>query len=67
METTTLKKLHKGDYFKIIKKDGTASKTVYVKDDYSYEARKFFVVKFYDVCDDRLLRGDTVVTTDFIF
>lgn len=66
METTTLRKLKKGEYFKIVK-NGIPSKTVYVKDDYSYEARKFFVTKFSDIGDSRLLKGATIVTTDFIF
>jgi hypothetical protein len=66
-EITTLNKLKKGDYFKTVDKKGNASKTIYVKDDYSASERKFYVYKFSDICDSKLLKGATLVTTDFIF
>lgn len=67
-----LKELKKGDYFVKVKKDGTypmypKPNQVFIKDDYDRSTRKFFVFRFNDICDSQLLKGDTEVTTDFIF
>lgn len=66
-----LKDIKKGWYFHRINKrtDGLFCElsTVWCKDDYDPSTKKFFVHKYEDVNDSKLLKGDTYVTVDFTF
>ena len=61
-----LKQLRKGDYFKLVRK-GVVCSCVYVRGDYDKGTKRFSVYKFYDVMNERFLKGDTEVTTSFEF
>ena len=67
VEITTLKELKKGEYFRIVNKNGKVLPTVWVKDEYDRSERKYMAVKFWDICSSRLFKGEQTVTTDFIF
>lgn len=67
MEIKTVRELKKGEYFKLINSKGVASATVYVRDEYDREERKYMVTRFDDISSSRMLKGTQRVTTDFIF
>lgn len=67
MEIKLLKEIKKGEYFKIVNSKGVASATVYVRDEYDREERKYMAVRFDDTSSSRLFKGTQTVTTDFIF
>lgn len=67
METTSLKAIKKGDYFKTINSKLIPSKTIYVKGDYIPSLKKYEIFKFNDINDLSYLQGNKTVTTDFIF
>lgn len=67
MEIKTVRELKKGEYFKIVNAKGQASATVYVRDEYDREERKYMATRFDDISASRLLKGTQTVTTDFIF
>lgn len=67
METTTINKLKKGDYFKTVSKDGKPSKKVYVYEGYCRVSRAYVYTDFNDICNDHTAKRDKLVTTDFIF
>lgn len=64
---TMLKNLKKGDYFKVVKKNGELSTQVYVKGEYERTLKKYSTHKFEDVCNERFMKGETCVTTEFEF
>lgn len=67
MEIKTIRELKKGEYFKVVNSKGVASATVYVRDEYDREERKYMAVRFDDISSSRLFKGTQTVTTDFIF
>ena len=66
---TKLKNLKKGDYFTLKPIPEPKENQVYVKGIFIREERlnKYSCSKFSDMNDERLLKGDTIVYTDFIF
>jgi hypothetical protein len=63
METKPLRDVKKGEYFKR-KAD---AKTVFVRDDYVRETKRFAACDFDDVCRFVYLKPDTVVFVGFTF
>lgn len=65
---TTIEKVKKGDYFKLLFKGGRASTQVYVAQGYNHEARKYWYVPFNDVLGAGYGRKKgTTVVIDFDF
>ena len=64
MRTIAIKDLKLGKFFRLTDSD-TAS--VWVRGKYSREVRKYSTHKFYDVNQERLLRGDQLVFVGFTF
>lgn len=62
-----IKDLKKGEYFKLVKKDGTLSKIVYVREHYIRETKKYWCSKFEDIGDGREFSPKTKVSVDFEF
>lgn len=62
-----LKNLKSGDMFTLKNVEYPTDNQVYVKGAYDRSERKYLCYKYGDVCCERLLRGDRVVFTDFIF
>ena len=63
--TCYLNELQQGTYFKCLKKDGTASATIYYVDEYCPSERKFYVGYPSDISKYTLKSGKTLVTTNF--
>jgi len=63
IEVTELRDLNKGEFFKL-KPD---SKTVYIKEDYFREEKRFSCAYFDDISKGRYLKPETVVYTQFEF
>ena len=63
----TLKELKNGEYFTLKDYPSPRASQVYVKNEYDRSSKKYEVSKFLDFCDTRLLKGDTIVYTDFTF
>lgn len=64
MKTETIKDLKRGEFFRITDSD---TAPVWVRGDYSREAKKYSTHLFYDVNHERLLRGNRLVFVGFIF
>lgn len=64
MRTTIIRALKKGEYFRL-KDSGTAP--VWVRGEYSRQAKRYSVHRFDDVNHERLLGGDRIVYVDFTF
>lgn len=60
METIELKKLKKGDYFKV-----PNCNVIYVKGDYERSLKKFSCHKFDNVNTERFFKGDKKVIENF--
>lgn len=74
MKTTQLKKLKKGELFRIVKRKTNGNKVacgvstkVYVKDYYDRSERRYYAHDYFDVCAFRALKPTQEVTTDFEF
>lgn len=63
----TVKQLRKGTYFRVVKKNGTVGKTVYVKGDYDRSDKRYCCTKFSDISSSKGMKSTQKVTTDFIF
>ena len=63
-----LRQLAKGEYFRIIGKDGKVGKATYTKDYYVPSERKYQCNNHNDIWGNgRQLKGTTKVTTDFYY
>jgi hypothetical protein len=62
METTTIEKVKKGDYFRMPNK-----KTVYVFDGYNRHTRKYSYYKYHDVNSFGEKKKGTIVEINFDF
>lgn len=65
-----LRQLPSNTYFKLVKKDGSLSKTIYYKDKNSWNK----YTRKYDICSTndiwgagREMKGDKLVSTNFIY
>lgn len=63
METSKIKDLKIGEYFKL----HADSKTVFVRGEYDRGGRIYSASKFDDHCSERFFRGDKVVHIGFDF
>lgn len=64
MQQQAIRQLKKGDYFRL-KESDTAP--VWVRGEYSREAKRYSTHLFDDVNHERLLRGDQLVWVEFTF
>jgi len=65
---TTIEKVKKGDYFKLLFKGGRVSAQVYVAQGYNHQARKYWYVPFNDVLGGGFgKKKGTTVVIDFDF
>lgn len=62
-KTAKIEDLKKGEYFRLLQKN----KTVYVRDEYSKEAKRYQAYKFEDVNSIRLFKKGTLVEVNFTF
>lgn len=65
--TTTIKNLKKGSYFTFKDVDFPSESQVWIRDEYDRESRKYLVYCFGDVNKSRLVSGDKIIFTNFIF
>ena len=63
----TIKDLKKGEYFTLKPYSEPTENQVYVRGEYDRSERKYECGKFSDISYSRLLKGNTVVYTDFTF
>ena len=63
----TVKELKKGEYFTLKPIKEPKETQVYIRGEYDREYKKYRCGKFSDISVDRLLKGNTVVYTDFFF
>lgn len=64
MQTKTIRSLKRGEFFRLTPSDTTP---VWVRGEYSREAKKYSTHRFDDVNYERLLRGDQLVWVGFTF
>lgn len=62
-----LKELKKGDYFTFKAIEYPEDKQVFVKGDYERSEKKYSILRFDDVNNERFVKGDKEVFIDFIF
>lgn len=67
MQKIKLKELKKGDYFTLKPIEYPEDRQVYIRGDYERSNKKYSVCKFDDVNNERFIKGDKEVFTDFIF
>lgn len=67
IETTTINKIKKGDFFCLVKSNGKASPIVYVRDDYDRHFGKYYAYRFDDINTGRLFDRNRKVTQSFMF
>lgn len=76
MKAVLLKNVKKGDYFTLtdnvkfvdnVPYSEVQSKYVYVKDEYERTTKRYWIHKFDDTCNCRLMKGDRIVYVDFMF
>lgn len=67
MEKQTLKQLKKGDFFRIVTKNGKVSKATYTKGDYVREIKRFSCIDFEDISHEKFLKPTQQITTEFVF
>ncbi len=65
--TQAVKKFKKGEYIRLVKKDGTLQSKVYVRGDYCREDKKYSIYEFNDICKERFVKGSTLASNDFEF
>ena len=63
----TVKDLKMGEYFTLKPYSEPTEKQVYIRGEYDRAERKYECGKFDDISYSRLLKGNTVVYTDFTF
>jgi hypothetical protein len=63
----TVKDLKKGEYFTLKPYAEPTENQVYIRGEYDRSERKYDCGKFSDISYSRLLKGNTVVYTDFTF
>lgn len=66
-EGRKLKDLKEGEWFTLKPIMYPTEKQVYIRREYDRSERKYWAEKWADMCDGRLLKGDRIVYTDFIF
>lgn len=64
MQTKTIRLLKRGEFFRLTPSD---TAPVWVRGEYSREAKKYSTHRFDDVHHERLLRGDRAVWVEFTF
>ena len=64
MKATLLKKVKKGDFFKFRPTDGA---TVFVRDDYDRETKKYEYYDFFNIGRWHQRKGNCIVYVDFEF
>lgn len=64
MQTKTIRLLKRGKFFRLTPSD---TAPVWVRGEYSREAKKYSTHRFDDVNHGQLLRGDRVVWVEFTF
>ena len=62
-----VRELKKGEFFTLKPIAEPKESQVFIRGDFSKCDKKYECTKFSDFCSLRLLKGDTVVYTDFIF
>ena len=62
--TAAIKDLKRGEYFRLTDSD---TAPVWVRGEYSREAKKYSTPRFDDVNHERLMRGDRLVRVGFTF
>jgi hypothetical protein len=62
--TAAIKDLKRGEYFRLTDSD---TAPVWVRGEYSREAKKYSTHRFDDVNHERLMRGDRLVRVGFTF
>ena len=62
--TAAIKDLKRGEYFRLTDSD---TAPVWVRGEYSREAKKYSAHRFDDVNHERLMRGDRLVRVGFTF
>ena len=67
MKPVRLKDLKQGDFFTLKPVEYPTEARVYIRDVWDRSAKKYAVGKFSDANDWRLMKGDKIVYTDFIF
>lgn len=65
--TVTVKDLKIGEYFTLKPYAEPTENQVYIRGEYDRSERKYDCGKFSDISYSRLLKGNTVVYTDFTF
>lgn len=65
VQTTTIEKLPKGEYFRLVNKKGEVGKKTYTFEGYCRCERKYVGMYADDFCNGRSFKKGTVVTTDF--
>lgn len=69
MEQTTISKLKRGEYFTLKSYKGAevSSRVVWVRSFYCPRERRYLVRRASDICYTKLMRGSSVVFTDFTY
>ena len=67
LKAVLLKNLKKGSWFTRNPIEYPSDRQVFIRDDYNRSEGRFECVRYSDINDYILLKGDTIVYTDFIF
>lgn len=67
MEKQTLKQLKKGDFFRIVTKNGKIGKATYRKGDYDRASKTFSCIDYEDICHEKFLKPTQQITTEFVY
>lgn len=62
-----LKNVKQGEYFTLRPIAEPKESQVYIRGEYDRYKKKYECIKFSDMCNSRLFKGDKKVYTDFIF
>lgn len=67
MIQTTIRQLKRNDFFTFKPKEECQERNVYVRGDYDPRCKKYWYAPYSDIMNERYIKGDRVVYTDFIF
>lgn len=67
MKATTIRELKNDDFFTFKPREECTEKQVYVRGDYDPSSKKYSYAPYSDIMDERFIKGDRVVYTDFYF
>lgn len=67
MKETTIKALKRGEWFTLKPLEEPTEKQVYIRGDYDRETKKYFIEKWDNIGNGRMIKGTTKAYTEFTF